>query len=155
MRTTHLRYLLGLALTALLTAPRPAAAIGSCSLTSTSVNFGTYNAFNPIPTDSTGSVIYTCISVLGTITIDLSKGSASSYMPRQMRQGTESMAYNLYLDAARTSVWGDGTGGTSSYGPVTPRLLVPVTVTIYGRMPARQNVTAGSYTDTIMATINF
>jgi spore coat protein U-like protein len=149
-------YILGWVLAVLLIAPCPAAAIGSCSFDSTvGVNFGTYDVFNTIPTDSTGSMTYTCVSLVGTITIDLSKGSALSYGPRQMRQGTGTMTYNLYLDAARVLVWGDGTGGTSRYGPVVPLLALPVTVTIYSRIPARQNVTAGSYTDTIMATINF
>jgi len=93
---------------------------------------------------------------LTTITIDLSKGSAPSYFPRQMRKGAETMSYNLYLDAARVSGWGDGTGGTSRYGPMFPPLLgSPVTVTVYGRIPASQNVSAGAYTDTITATINF
>jgi spore coat protein U-like protein len=76
-------------------------------------------------------------------------------MCREMRMGTETMSYNLYLDAVRVSVWGNGTGGTSRYGPVVPQLLFPVTVTIYGRIPALQNVKVGSYTDTIVATINF
>jgi len=156
MHARHLLSISGLILAALLIAPRSAAALGSCSFGSTvGVNFGASDVFNTIPTDSTGSLTYTCISVLGTITIDLSRGSAPSYFPRQMRKGAETMSYNLYLDAARISVWGDGTGGTSHYGPVTPPLASPVTVTIYGRIPAGQNVSVGSYTDTITATINF
>jgi spore coat protein U-like protein len=81
------------------------------------VNFGAYNVFNSNPTDSAGSITYTCISLSGPITIDLSKGSALSYVPRQMRKGTDTLDYNLYLDAARVSIWGDGTGGASRYGP--------------------------------------
>jgi spore coat protein U-like protein len=156
MRAEHLLYILGLALAALLTAPRSDAAISSCSFVSTvGVNFGAYDVFNTSPTDSTGSITYSCTSLLGTITINLSKGSAPTYFPRQMRNGTDTLNYNLYLDAARVSVWGDGTGGTSRYGPVSPPLLSRVTVTIYGRIPARQNVRVGSYTDTITVTINF
>jgi hypothetical protein len=49
---------------------------------------------------------------------------------------------------ARGAVWGDGTGGTQSYStPLT--LLVPVTITVYGRVPAGQNVAAGSYGDSV------
>lgn len=156
MHVKNLLSIVGLALAALLAISRPAAAVGECSFNSVSgVNFGAYDVFNNTPTDSTGTITYTCISLLAPITIDLSQGNASSYVPRQMRQGVETLAYNLYLDAARVSVWGDGTGGTSRYGPVTPPLLSQVTVTIYGRIPARQNVSAGQYTDTITATINF
>jgi spore coat protein U-like protein len=156
MHAKHFLSISGLVLAALLTAPRSAAAVGLCSFDSTvGVNFGAYDVFNTIPTDSTGSLTYSCTSVLGTITIDLSRGSAPSYVPRQMRKGAETLSYNLYLDAARVSIWGDGTGGTSHYGPVVPALASPVTVTIYGRIPARENVSVGSYTDTITATINF
>ena len=155
MHAKYLLYISGLALAALLAAPREA--IGVCSFNSTpGVDFGAYNVFNTSPTDSTGSLIYTCLLQVTTITIDLNKGHGPSYFPRQMRKGAETMSYNLYLDAARVSVWGDGTGGTSRYGPMFPPLLgSPVTVTVYGRIPARQNVSVGAYTDTIIATINF
>jgi spore coat protein U-like protein len=156
MQTTHLLYIAGVVLAALLTAPSPTAAIGSCSFNSTvGVNFGAYDVFNTTPTDSTGSMTYTCVSLLSTITIDLSKGGGSGYIPRRMHKGSDHMDYNLYLDASFVTVWGNGTGGSSRYGPVTPPLASPVTVTIYGRIPARQNVKWGSYTDTIVATINF
>jgi spore coat protein U-like protein len=29
-----------------------------------------------------------------------------------MSKGAEVLAYNLYRNAARTNIWGDGTGGT-------------------------------------------
>ena len=156
MPRKHLVSLAGLALAALLASPRPALAIGVCSFASTvGVNFGAYDEFNPTPTDSTGSLTYTCISVLATITIDLSRGDGPTYFPRQMHTGPHTLSYNLYLDAARVAVWGDGTGGSSHYGPVVPPLVSPVTVTVYGRIPAGQNVSVGAYTDTITATINF
>src|SRR5919108_3857248 len=154
MRTKPLLSLAGVALAVWLAVPQPSAAIGECSFNSVvGVNFGPYDVFNPSPTDSTGSITYTCISLLAPITIDLSKGSGSGYSPRRMHRGGDSLSYNLYLDASRVTVWGDGTGGSSRYGPVTPPLASPVTVTIYGRMPARQNARVGSYTDTIMVTI--
>jgi spore coat protein U-like protein len=155
MHRPSLLALAGLVLAALLTSPAPALAAG-CSFNSTvGVNFGAYNVFNTSPTDSTGNLTYTCVDVVTTITIDLSRGSASSYVPRQMRKGAEPLAYNLYLEATHGVIWGDGNDGTSHHGPVVPPQNSPVTVTVYGRMPARQNVSAGAYTDTIIATINF
>lgn len=156
MHRASLFFLASVVLVALLTSPRPVLAIGLCSFNSTTgVSFGAYNVFNTSPTDATGSITYTCAVLGGGVTMDLSRGNASSYVPRQMRKGAESLAYNLYLDAAHASVWGDGTGGTSHYGPVSPPLASPVIVTVYGRIPARQNVSAGAYTDTIIVTINF
>jgi spore coat protein U-like protein len=154
MAAKYLLSVAGLALAALLA---PVAAIGQCSFDSvTGVNFGAYDVFNNSHTDSTGTITYTCITVGTPITIDLSKGNASSYATRQMRQGaSDTLDYNLFRDATRTTIWGDGTGGSSRYGPITPPLQTQVSVTVYGRIPARQNATVGSFTDTITVTINF
>jgi len=146
------------ALAGLLGIAASALAAIDCFFSGTSgVNFGAYNVFQATPTDATGSLTYNCKGVGPTavITIDLSRGTAPTYTPRQLRKGTEGLNYNLYLDAATTTIWGDGTGGTSHYGPIHPSTNVNVTLTIYGRIPAGQNVSAGSYADTITATVNF
>jgi spore coat protein U-like protein len=61
----------------------------------------------------------------------------------------------LYLNATRTTIWGDGTSGTSRY----TRWLVPanqnISLSVYGRIPAQQDVSVGNYTDTVIATIEF
>ncbi len=143
---------LGLATLGSLVAAMPA--LASCTISTTSVSFGSYNVFATSPTDSTGSVSYNCFLSLGNITIFLNKGSASSFNPRRMLRGSEALNYNLYRDAARTTIWGDGTGGTQVF---TATIVVSgsATVTIYGRIPAGQDVSVGSYTDSITATINF
>lgn len=159
MSAKYLLSVAGLALVALLALPRPVAAIGSCSFNSvTGVNFGPYDVFNNSHTDSTGTLIFTCTGggAMDTITLDLSKGNASSYATRQMRQGASyTLDYNLFLDATKTMIWGDGTGGSSRYGPVIPPKNTQVNLTVYGRIPARQNARVGSFTDTITVTINF
>jgi spore coat protein U-like protein len=135
-----------------------ARATTSCSFTTAvGVSFGAYDVFDASPLDSAGSLTYMCTGVgaSDTIVIDLSRGASSSFLPRQMLQGSTPLLYNLYLAAARTTIWGDGTGGTSHYGPITPTSGSAVTVTVYGRVFARQNVEAGSYSDTVTATILF
>ncbi len=155
MRGKPLLATLALAAAGMLCGTDAARGIGSCTITAVGVSFGTYDVFSGSPLDSTGSVTYNCISVLGTITINLSRGGAPTFTPRQMFRSSETLNYNLYLNAARTTIWGDGTSGTSHYGPVTPPLLTNVTVTIYGRIPGGQDVSAGTYSDTVVATINF
>ena len=81
--------------------------------------------------------------------IGWSRSSAKS----EMANGADIMNYNLYTDAARSTIWGDATSGTSHYGPIKP--IVTDTITIFGRVPAGQDATAGNYTDTVIATINF
>lgn len=130
----------------------------SCSFSAVSgVSFGGYNVFSSASLDSTGSVSIVChgIGAGDALTIDLSRGGASSYFPRSLSGGSGALSYNLFLDAARTVVWGDGTTGTGHFGPVTPGEGVTATATIYGRIPARQNAAVGVYADTITVTINF
>jgi spore coat protein U-like protein len=127
----------------------------SCTISVTSVNFGNYNVFSGTALDSTGTITYRCNATAANISIALSKGASSTYSPRVMRKGAESLQYNLYRNAARTNVWGDGTGGTAVYTRPNPPNNRDVNLTIYGRVPAGQDVSAGSFTDTIAATINF
>jgi spore coat protein U-like protein len=154
MRGKQILATLVLAAAGMLCGTDAARGLGSCTITAVGVSFGTYNVFSGSPLDSTGSVTYNCISVLTTITINLSRGGAPTFTPRQMLRSGEALSYNLYLDAARMSIWGDATSGTSHYA-ATPILLSNVTLTIYGRIPAGQDVSAGTYTDTVVATINF
>ncbi len=127
----------------------------SCTISAVGVSFGTYNVFSASPLDSTGSVTYTCTGIKppDRVTINLSRGGAPTFSPRQMLKSAVTLNYNLYLDAARTTIWGDATSGTSHYGPVAP--VSNATITIYGRIPAGQDASAGSYINTVVATINF
>jgi len=143
----------GSVLVAILGAAAPVQA-ASCTISTTGVGFGTYNVFTTTPLDSTGSVTYTCIGN-ASVTIALNKGSAATFNPRRMLKGSDALNYNLYRDATRTSIWGDGTGGTTAYSNASVSNNTAVTVTIYGRIPAQQDIRAGSYGDTITATINF
>jgi spore coat protein U-like protein len=132
-----------------------ASAQGSCTISVTSVAFGNYNVFTVSAYDSTGTVTYRCNSQATNISIALSDGSSSTFSPRTLRNGGEVLNYNLYRDAARSTIWGDGTGGTSVYTNANPPNNSNVNVTIYARIPAQQDVSAGSYSDTVSAVINF
>ena len=127
----------------------------SCTISANSVSFGNYNVFSGTALDSTGTITYRCNSAAANITIALSKGASSTFNPRVMTKASESLGYNLFLNAARTTIWGDGTSGTSVYTRANPPNNNNVNVTIYGRVPADQDVSAGSFGDTISATINF
>jgi spore coat protein U-like protein len=147
------------ALIAALTVTVTAEAV-TCSIQSVvGPSFGAYSVFNGTPLDTVGSVTYRCddASASDTIMLQLSRGSSASYTPRAMMQGPYQLQYNLYLDASRTAIWGDGTSGTSQYGPVLlqDNAGTDVTVYVYGRIPAGQNARAGSYSDTVAVTVVF
>jgi outer membrane usher protein FimD/PapC len=64
-------------------------------------------------------------------------------------------AYDLYRDAARTTIWGDGTGSTATYTQLSVPNNTAQNLTIYGRISAAQDVRAGTYTDSVTVTIDF
>lgn len=142
------------------------AANGTCTVASTSLVFPSYNALSPSNVDSTATVSVTCnaVSILFLLTLDvdytitLSQGGAGSYTPRKMALLANRLNYNLYSNAARSAIWGDGTGGTatktgSMHG--TGLLFASVTDnhTVYGRIPGAQNIPAGAYADLITVTV--
>ncbi|MGH8522968.1 MAG: Csu type fimbrial protein [Gammaproteobacteria bacterium] len=148
--------LLGLALMVLSTAARAV----SCNVSATSVPFGSYNIFNASPLDATGAVTVHCtnlVNLLVSYDIKLSTGLSGSYAARQMANGANPFNYNLYTAATRLNVWGDGSAGTSfvSNGILVVLLGVTVNHTVYGRVPALQNVAVGSYSDNITVTLTF
>lgn len=130
------------------------AAQSACSVNPTSVAFGVYSPFSIASTDTAGTLRVNCDTVTLGYTLLLSPGSAGSYSPRQLSGSGYTLSYNLYTDPLRTIVWGDGGGGTAS---VSGAFALPGAIdhAIYGRIPAQQNVGAGTYADTITVTINF
>jgi spore coat protein U-like protein len=135
-----------------------------CDVTATGVNFGGYDVFSSVPRDSTGTITVTCNNPDNTdkknpnediqVEISLSTGNSGSFSPRQMQSATgDALSYNLYATPFST-ILGDG-GGSSSVITGFVNKDMPWNVTIYGSIPARQNVRAGSYSDTITVTIDF
>jgi spore coat protein U-like protein len=141
----------GLGALALLT-PAPARAQQGCSISSTALAFGAYDPFATTPLDSTSELIYRCPPG-PRLRISLDAGGSGSFAARELRRGADVLRYNLYLDAARTVVWGDGAGGSAT-GPQVTVTGAGGTVTAYvfGRIPAGQDPVPGTYADTIRVT---
>jgi spore coat protein U-like protein len=128
-----------------------------CDVTSTPLSFGTYDVFSATPVRSSATIGVTCTSggvQLVTITVGPSIGSGG-FNPRQMVQsgGADRLGYNLFIDPGLTQIWGDGTG-TGSAVIVNVSNSQPFNGTAYGIIFARQNVSAGAYSDVLTVTIN-
>jgi spore coat protein U-like protein len=91
--------------------------------------------------------------------MSLSTGSSGSFAARKLSFGASALQYNLYQTAAYQVVWGDGTGGSSASAAslhLTPAAPVQQVVqTIYGQISPGQDVSPGSYLDTIIVTVNY
>ena len=126
----------------------------TCTITSTPVNFGAYSVFSMSPNNNSGgSIIIVCTNGSGgPFDVMLSTGASNGYASRVMKSGINTLNYNLYTSAARTAVWGDGTGGSSvmraNKGGTT-------TLTLFGQIPAEKDANVGTYSDSITATVNF
>lgn len=137
--------------------PAARSAIASCTVNASGVVFGTYTPLQAGALASNGTVSIACTGVSGrnTITIDLSPGASGNYLTRTLVAGTFTLNYDLYVDAAYTQVWGNGTGG-SAEGTARIRRRTPnVTLTVYGAIAARQDPAPGSYTDNITVSVNY
>jgi spore coat protein U-like protein len=144
-------------LTALLFLLLAGGAEAACSVSATGVNFGAYDVFVATPYDSTGTVTVTCDQappVDVTITIGPS-GTSGGFIPRQMRSSSspDRLNYNLFVNAGRSTVWGDGAAGTSTVFLKNVKKNRPTVTTIYGRIPPGQDVSVGSYFDSLTVTI--
>ena len=127
-----------------------------CSITATPVAFGTYDPVNAnlaANLNATGAVAVNCTK--GTVAaIDLGNGLSFSGGTRRMSSGLDFLGYALYKDAARTQVWGSGVTGGSAAAYVALNKNT-ASLTVYGTIPQAQDVTVGSYSDTVIATINY
>ncbi|MRR53673.1 MAG: SCPU domain-containing protein [Deltaproteobacteria bacterium] len=130
-----------------------------CSVTTTPVSFGSYDVFSPAPIDTIGTIFVSCNNPekkAMPVIISINRGSSGSFNPRQMRlaSGSDRMNYYLFLDPSRTTIWGDGSGGTSTVIRTIEKTS-PLNLPVYGRIPARQNLKAGTYSDQLVVTVNW
>ena len=140
--------------TALLALSALPAQAANCTISSASgLSFGPYNVFNTSPTTGSGTLtVDSCSTGKPTYTAALSTGISGTYSLRTMTNGTNTLQYNLYTTSGHTNVWGDGTGSTRTVGG---NGTSSSTQTIYGNIPAGQDVSAGTYSDSITLTISF
>jgi spore coat protein U-like protein len=127
----------------------------NCTVSTSALAFGSYD---PVVTnasanlDGTGTVSVACTRG-ATATVGLGTGSNASGSARRMGDGSGNfLNYELYSDSGRSAVWNAG-AGTLSLSAAPSRVARDYTV--YGRINGNQDVPAGTYGDTVVATVNF
>lgn len=131
--------------------------VNNCTISTTPVSFASYDPVGAHASNNddsgSGTVTVTCTKGT-TATIGLALGQNASGSTRRMLNGTANfLNYELYQDAGRGTVW--GTAGTALLSPGAAPSKAPRTFTVYGRIFAGQDLPAGSYADTVQATVNF
>jgi spore coat protein U-like protein len=133
-----------------------ATVVKNCTITTAPVAFGNYdsvaaNATSPL--DGIGTVTVACTKgAPAKVGLGLG-GNAQGAARRMLATAAEYLNYELYRDAGHATIWGD-TADTALDLPAAPNRN-PRNFTIYGRVAAAQDATVGTYTDTVVATVNF
>jgi len=133
-----------------------ATVVEGCVITTSPVSFGNYNALAATPTTAQGGITVTCPTgtaweVLLGQGVQPATGSSDANPARQMANGANRLGYGLFTDTAHSVNWANATGaGVTGTGDGTAH-----TTPVYGSIPAGQNVPAGAYTDSVIATINY
>lgn len=149
---------------ALLLAAAPPSFAALCSVSVSVLAFGIYDTLLPNANDTAGTVQVACIPGVAqplttAYTITIAGTGAGADTVRAIVSGSYRLRYQIYKDAARTIVWGNGsTSGAGVASSVTSTAaLVPAaqTHTAYARMPALQTVPPGIYAGSLLVTVDY
>lgn len=140
--------------------PQPGQAAQNCRVQAPLLAFGEYIPGSPVAVESSALVSVRCTGhPVTAFSVSIGPGSGGRTAERTLRSGAGILVYNLFVDAARTIVWGDGTGGTQRMAVVPPALRGArpreAALTVYGRIPAGQDPAPGVYSDTVVITVEF
>jgi spore coat protein U-like protein len=139
----------------------------NCTISTTAVAFGPYDpvvANAATALNAAGTVVIGCTKGSAP-TITLSLGSNAVGSQRNMLNGsnTDVLGYQLYQPTSTalpstctfpgTTVW--GTTGSNIFTPTVPASKATRTYSVCGTVTAGQDVSVGSYSDTVTATVNF
>lgn len=127
----------------------------TCTVSSGDLAFGSYTGGTATPVDNTATITATCPpGQTYTIGLDAGLGPSATTTTRMMTLsgGTATLNYGLFSDTTRATNWDDigGTNTVSGTGDGTGQAI-----TVYGRIPAGQNVQTGLYEDTITVTMDY
>lgn len=140
----------------------------ACTISTQGLAFGNYDPTSATPVPANGSILFRC-TYTGTgftATLTISAGNSGSYTNRTLTFDTQALNYNIYVNAADTEIFGGTAAGTYYYylcypgGGVTctgggGQSGTQYTAPMYGLLPAQQDVSAGQYSDTIIATLTY
>ena len=130
--------------------------VKNCTITTAPVAFGNYDSVGPnatAPLDGIGTVTVTCTKG-APAKVGLNDGANAQGTTRRMSQGaTDHLTYELYKDTGHATRWGN-TADTALDVPAATS-QTPRNFPVYGRVAPAQAAAVGSYTDTVMATVNF
>lgn len=135
----------------------------NCTITSAAnVAFGVVDPTGGGNLDVSANLVHRCTKGTAyTIALDDGAGIGGTFTARKMESAganTDQLSYNLYTNAARTIVFGDGTLGSVTAGGTGSGIsgaASNLTTTIYARLVQNEDVSVDSYSDTVAISITY
>lgn len=118
-----------------------------CQITATDLDFGT-QATPLTQTDSQSSITVRCTNTTQ-FSVGLNGGLTGN---RELTSGGNTVAYELYQDAGRATVWNNSTERQPGTGLGTTSAIQ---MTVFGRLFANPTAAEGVYTDTVTVDVAF
>jgi spore coat protein U-like protein len=134
-----------------------------CQMSATAINFGTYIPGNGTTLKANSTISIQCTLGTNAPTLALNAGASGGTMSNRLMAGPggAKLQYNIFTSSSYGTVFGDGTGGSSTV-PVSitaSSFTTPVKVTVYGEFldsaANRLAAAAGTYADTVTATLTY
>ena len=137
-----------------------ATVINNCTITTTPVAFGNYDPLAGSATNASGTVAIACTkSATPTITL----GDGNNGVRNMKDAGSQLMAYELYQPPDNTPGTACSYSSPTRWGTVAGQIFSPAaapskasrTYNVCGQIAAGLDLAAGSFTDSVVATVNF
>jgi spore coat protein U-like protein len=123
-----------------------------CSVSASNLNFGSAGVL-VAAVNATSAITLTCTNAAPyTVSLDGGLSGATNPAQRKMTQASEQITYGLYQDSGRTQPWGDSVGTNTAAGTGSG---LTQTFTVYGRVPAQNTPSPGTYVDTVVVTLSY
>jgi len=128
-----------------------------CTVSAADLAFGTVDPLGA-NVDQTTTVTVRCTkNTPYTVGLNAGATAGATLAQRLMANGADTMNYNLYTDAARTTVWGNSAAAPTWVSGTGAGLGTAQVLTVYGRVPTGQtNLAVGNYSEpTITVTVTY
>lgn len=128
-----------------------------CTINATNLDFGNVSAATgalSTNVDAASQITITCTpNAAYSIMLNAGDVTGSTIADRKMSNGAQQLSYQLYSDAARSQLWGDGSAGSSAVGGTGNG--TSQTLPVYGRIPPQTLPPVGNYLSNVTATITY
>ena len=123
-----------------------------CNISANSLNFGSVGNLGSSVSGTSTITVQCTNGDAYNIGLNAGTGSGATVTSRLMTYGSYTVTYSLYQNSAHTTVWGNTIGTNTVSGTGTGSTQ---TITVYGLVPVQTAPAAGTFTDTVVATITY